>query len=106
MVLGAGKVVVGVVGGDQLVGVLKAFPGGVLGVMLVAAAVELAGAGLGGLGEERVVVALVTAGGMVATRNAGVGFVVGWLWYWVCMAGDGGEEGGERRPLLRGEARC
>ena len=102
MVLGMVKMVAGVVGGHQLVGVLKAFPGGVLGVMLVAAAVELAKAGLEGLGEDGVVVALVTAGAMVATRNAGVGFVVGWMWHWACMAVDGGEGGGERRALLRG----
>lgn len=102
MVLGASKMVVGAVFGESLVGLLKGFPAGVLGVMLVAAAVELSRAGLVGLGEEGMAVALVTAAGMVATRNAAVGFAVGLLWHGAYTVRDTLDRSeGERRALLR-----
>ncbi|KAK1754626.1 sulfate transporter [Echria macrotheca] len=97
MMLGVVKVLSGLVFGDVLVRFLGVFPEGILGVMLVVAAVELCRAGLQGLGEEGLEVALMTAAGMVAMRNAAVGFVVGMVWERVGRARDGGEEG---RPLL------
>lgn len=114
IVLGAVKVALGVVAlakGDAVVSVLRRFPKAVLGVMVLAAGVELAKVGeslnfgardlredgnavgeFAGrkrareLGEEerkeRWMVMMVTVAGLLAFRNDGIGFVAGMMWHW------------------------
>ena len=117
MVLGAVKMAIGLIfGGEGLLKFLGRFPGGVLGIMLAAAGIELAKAGVGiyGHGEalhgvlgrktdEEVTVVLVTAVAMLMTKNAGAGFIVGMLCHWSYRRADWWERRwivGERRPLL------
>lgn len=127
VLLGVLKMGVGVVcffggggsgGDDGVMGVLGRFPRGVLGVMVVAAGLELSKAGAGlsqtergvvGVGElqERWVVMMVTAAGTLAFGNDAVGFVAGCCCHGAYKVADWGERrwargvAGERRPLLR-----
>ncbi|KAK4199192.1 hypothetical protein QBC40DRAFT_176967 [Triangularia verruculosa] len=112
MALGVVKVAAGWLWGEGLERLLKTFPEGVLGVMLAAAGVELAGKGLdlsrgedqgedGLNAEERLVITLMTAAGMVATKNAAIGFLIGGLCYGCYRLKNRGEESGERTGLLR-----
>ncbi|KKA30927.1 hypothetical protein TD95_004640 [Thielaviopsis punctulata] len=103
MVLGAMKMVLGLVWGESLGGVMAAFPRSVLGVMVVAAGVELAGAGMSlnhgatdlvevaangecvvrAVGEEerrqRWTVMMMTVGAGMACKSTAVGFAAGML---------------------------
>ncbi|KAK3301308.1 uncharacterized protein B0H64DRAFT_450071 [Chaetomium fimeti] len=124
VVLGLAKVLVGVLavsgGRAGVMRVLGGFPRGVLGVMVVAAGLELGKVG-GGVDdhvelleggkvgrEERWMVMMVTAAGTLAFRNDGVGFLAGCCCHgayvladWVERRRGGGWGLGERRPLLR-----
>lgn len=112
VVLGALKLALGLFGGDRLfVALLEGFPRALLGVMVLAAGVELAkvgremgeqialwegavgdGDGDGDAEEERKagrremegrwMVMLVTVAGCLAFKNDAVGFVAGMLWHW------------------------
>ncbi|GAB1313940.1 Molybdate transporter 1 [Madurella fahalii] len=122
VLLGAAKLVVGLAFGDTVLGVLRGFPAGLLGVMVLAAGLELARAGAGPSGEdgggretqEGWTVMMVTAAGILAFKNDAVGFLAGvgcHLSYkaagWVegrrgdAREGSGVGESGERRALLR-----
>lgn len=120
MVLGAVKMAIGLVfGGESLLKFLGRFHGGVLGIMLAAAGVELAKAGVGIYGhgrarhdvlgrkndeaQEELTVVLMTAAAMLVTKNAGAGFIVGMLCHWSYRRADWWERRqlvGERCPLL------
>ncbi|VDB92053.1 unnamed protein product [Peniophora sp. CBMAI 1063] len=110
VMLGLAKLLLGLVGGEAFVSLLASFPKSLLGVMVIAAGVELAKVGeslnagardlwqaadVDGNGElgrkprepdeeerrERWSVMLVTIAGLLALRNDGVGFVAGILWH-------------------------
>jgi hypothetical protein len=130
ILLGAAKVVLGLLFGETLVGLLGAFPRSLLGVMVLASGLELArvGAGLnhgaadlwessveGATGllrrhrevseqerAERWTVMLMTAAGMLAFKNTAVGFIAGMLCYGAYLLADLVER---RRAgnVLRGE---
>ena len=119
ILLGVVKVVVGIVFGESLRTLLDAFPGVILGVLLVVAGAELARVGVvfrggdfeAGGQEEALTVVMMTAAGMLALKNAAAGFAVGMLWYgayrvadWVerrrGTGGVGATMEGERRALL------
>ncbi|PGH01544.1 hypothetical protein AJ79_07892 [Helicocarpus griseus UAMH5409] len=113
IILGAFKMAVGLFFGNTLVGLLGRFPKSLLGVMVIAAGLELAGVGeslnterawdlqgrlTGGLEEEgsgtvlteekrkqRWTVMLVTVGMLVAFKNDGVGFLAGMACHWTYM---------------------
>ncbi|OJJ48724.1 hypothetical protein ASPZODRAFT_130842 [Penicilliopsis zonata CBS 506.65] len=108
--LGLLKLVIGVFFGESLVGLLKRFPAALLGVMVIAAGLELASVGeslntsardlsgvlgepdeAGRLGEippseferkKRWTVMLVTISLLVGFKNDGIGFVAGMLCWW------------------------
>ncbi|KAK4149234.1 hypothetical protein C8A00DRAFT_19051 [Chaetomidium leptoderma] len=142
VLLGVGKVVLGGLvvgfgggGTTTVMGVLEGFPKGVLGVMVVAAGLELGkvGAGLNTRGagdlweesvatttaaggerrwrevgvveqQERWMVMMVTAAGILAFRNDAVGFLAGCCCHAAYRAADWFERRqtrGERSPLLR-----
>ena len=110
IVLGAVKLLLGLFVGDALMVLLRAFPKSLLGVMVIAAGVELAKVGeslnLGArdlweqgsnddaasgrkpktLSEEeraaRWSVMLVTVAGLLAFKNDAVGFIAGMFWHW------------------------
>ncbi|KAF2091904.1 hypothetical protein K490DRAFT_53073 [Saccharata proteae CBS 121410] len=111
IILGVIKMALGIFGGQGLVALLGRFPKSLLGVMVLAAGVELAkvgeslNAGARDLWEDaemeqndtlgkrmrepdeqerkdRWAVMLVTVAGLLAFRNDAVGFVVGMLWHW------------------------
>ncbi|KAK4190629.1 sulfate transporter [Podospora australis] len=120
MILGLMKMVLGVFFGNSLLGILEKFPRGVLGVMVLAAGLELAKAGLMGVTltaetgrkeKEEWVVVMMTVLGLMGFRNDAAGFVMGMV-TWGCYRGlDKLErrrerrvvvgDDGERRPLLR-----
>jgi hypothetical protein len=103
MVLGLVKVVLGWMFGDGLRGLLEAFPGTVLGVLVVLAGVELGRCGIVGVeGEEGMVVMMMTAAGTLALRNAAGGFVVGVVWH----AGYKAAAWWKRRERQAGESRA
>lgn len=110
--LGVVKLVLGLLFGNTLVGLLKKFPTSFLGVMVIAAGLELAGvgeslntSGAWDLGKRdqrgphlpasvseatvneserkrRWTVMVVTVGLLVAFKNAGIGFIAGMLCHW------------------------
>jgi len=109
MLLGLFKILLGICFGESLVQLLRAYPKSLLGIMVLAAGLELAKVGeslnhgardldLGDehtspeqqqqreLGEkerkERWNVMFMTVGGLLAFRNDGVGFVAGMLCHW------------------------
>ncbi|KAA8647161.1 hypothetical protein EYZ11_003861 [Aspergillus tanneri] len=109
VILGAVKLFIGLFFGESLVELLKRFPTALLGVMVIAAGLELASVGeslntmgardiakasvLGGttpLTDEerrrRWTVMMVTVGLLVGFRNDGVGFVAGMLCHWIYKA--------------------
>ncbi|KAI9861855.1 MAG: hypothetical protein M1824_001966 [Vezdaea acicularis] len=110
ILLGAFKLFLGLLFGDSLVHLLRRFPKGLLGVMVVAAGLELAKVGESlNLGArdlwahegdaERVLtdddrkrrwsVMLVTVGGLLAFRNDAVGFAAGMALHWAYLLQDG-----------------
>jgi MFS superfamily sulfate permease-like transporter len=109
--LGALKLLIGVFFGESLVGLLKRFPSALLGIMVIAAGLELVGVGeslnthgardvgaasavIGDSAREtpssldeaerkrRWTVMMVTVGLLVAFKNDAVGFVAGMLCHW------------------------
>jgi MFS superfamily sulfate permease-like transporter len=113
IILGLVKLILGLFVGEALVDLLREFPKSLLGIMVVAAGVELAkvgeslNAGARDLWEEvsgdegrkhrelseeerreRWSVMLVTMAGLLAFRNDAVGFLAGLLWHWGLHAQD------------------
>merc|ERR1711981_32434 len=105
MILGIAKLVLGLFVGEALVDLLRTFPNSLLGIMVIAAGVELAKVGeslnMGArdLWEEsssgskqkaldneerkaRWEVMLVTVAGLLAFKNDAVGFLAGMIWHW------------------------
>lgn len=110
IVLGLIKLILGLFVGEPLVDLIRAFPKSLLGVMVIAAGVELAKVGeslntgardlweesSGDHGEEgrkqktlnederraRWSVMMVTVAGLLAFRNDAIGFLAGLLWHW------------------------
>ncbi|KAI0017453.1 hypothetical protein F4780DRAFT_593176 [Xylariomycetidae sp. FL0641] len=129
VLLGAFKIVLGVVFGESLLDLLGAFPKSLLGVMVMAAGLELAKVGqslnhgASDLWESAVnvvrkhrkvsddersrrwTVMLMTTAGILAFKNDAVGFVAGMLCHYAYLLADWVERkrarrGGERAPLL------
>ncbi|KIW07505.1 uncharacterized protein PV09_01470 [Verruconis gallopava] len=113
VILGCVKLALGLFVGEALVDLLREFPKSLLGVMVIAAGVELAkvgeslNSGARDLWEEsseeegrkhrspsederraRWSVMLVTVAGLLAFRNDAVGFLAGMLWHWGLHAPD------------------
>ena len=105
--LGTLKLILGLFVGDALVDLLRQFPKSLLGIMVIAAGVELAkvgeslNVGARDLWEESAVgqgktsrqlseeerrerwsVMLVTVAGLLAFRNDAIGFLAGMFWNW------------------------
>lgn len=117
IILGLVKLILGLFVGDGIVPLLQRFPKALLGIMVLAAGVELAKVGQsvgenrdlweqaendGGNGEaaqrskedvekeskNRWTVMLVTAAGCLAFKNDAVGFLAGLIWHWaLCVPG-------------------
>lgn len=101
--LGVLKVIIGLVFGETLIDLLKRFPTGFLGIMVIAAGLELVSVGeslntlgardLSGSGRvlsaeehrQRWTVMMVTVGLLVGFRNDAVGFAAGLLCHWVYL---------------------
>ncbi|EMC92387.1 hypothetical protein BAUCODRAFT_287204 [Baudoinia panamericana UAMH 10762] len=111
MLLGLLKLVLGLVAGDAIVPLLQRFPRSLLGVMVLAAGIELAKVGQS-VGESRDLweqaeredehgesftdtekererergnrwlTMLITAGGCLAFKNDAIGFLAGLIWHW------------------------
>ncbi|KAI7850540.1 hypothetical protein BDC45DRAFT_572778 [Circinella umbellata] len=85
IILGLGKLLLGIVFGSSLVGLLQVFPNSILGVMLFISGVELASAARAinnGVSDEvkqkeNWTVMLVTMAALVAYSNDGIGFLAG-----------------------------
>lgn len=123
IILGTAKMLLGIFAGEGLVRLLAGFPKALLGVMVLAAGIELAkvgeslnvGArdlfdGEGGTARipdaeerrDRWAVMLVTVAGLLAFRNDAVGFIAGMLWHHGLRIGKPRtfHASGERSPLL------
>ncbi|PNS19081.1 hypothetical protein CAC42_1817 [Sphaceloma murrayae] len=103
VLLGLVKLLLGLFVGETALPLLQRFPRGMLGVMVLAAGVELARVGREGMErDEDWAAALVTVAGCLAFRNDGVGFAVGMVWVWGMRAGRRwkGRGSGEEEPLL------
>ncbi|GJC98043.1 sulfate transporter [Colletotrichum higginsianum] len=133
IVLGLFKIVLGVIFGNSLIDLLKHYPKSLLGVMVIAAGLELAkvghslnhgasdlwessvGSGDGGFTRqhrtlsdneraERWTVMLMTTAGILAFRNDAIGFIAGMLCYWAYRLSDRTQKWWEsRRSLIGGE---
>lgn len=133
VMLGLGKLALGLAINEQwLVTCLRKFPPGLLGVMVLAAGVELARAGqsLNGAGardlweevegsgsdgkrvreltetqkSDRWMVMMITVGGLLAFKNDAVGFTAGVLWHWALEVPKWWEMRRRRgRRLVQGE---
>ncbi|KAF2155091.1 hypothetical protein K461DRAFT_266408 [Myriangium duriaei CBS 260.36] len=121
VILGGVKLLLGLFVGDAVLPLLKKFPHALLGVMVLAAGVELARVGRdlsdqnalweeaegesGKLDDaqvaERWLVMLVTVAGCLAFKNDAVGFAAGMVWHW----GVVGQRYLERRGGLLGRRR-
>ncbi|OQO13987.1 hypothetical protein B0A48_00862 [Cryoendolithus antarcticus] len=111
IVLGTFKLLLGLFAGNAIVPLLQRFPKSLLGVMVIAAGVELAKVGQGASntsdlweqaerqsgdgsaaeetkviiekqGKDRYMVMLVTVAGCLASKNDALGFTIGMLWHW------------------------
>ncbi|TKW54109.1 Molybdate transporter 1 [Colletotrichum tanaceti] len=131
IVLGLFKIVLGVVFGNSLIDLLKHYPKSLLGVMVIAAGLELAkvghslnhgasdlwessvGSGGGGFTRqhrtlsdneraERWTVMLMTTAGILAFRNDAIGFVAGMLCYWAYRLSNRTQKWWESRRSLTG----
>lgn len=127
ILLGLFKIVLGIVLGESLIGLLSAFPKSLLGIMVIAAGLELAKVGqslnhgANDLWEstveqrvhrkisdeerfERWTVMLMTTAGILAFKNDGVGFLAGMFCHWAYRIAAWLEKRrsgrGERMPLL------
>jgi MFS superfamily sulfate permease-like transporter len=126
ILLGLFKIFLGVVVGESLIGLLWAFPNSLLGIMVIAAGLELAKVGQSlnhgatdlweSSVEERIhrkisdterserwTVMLMTTAGILAFKNDAVGFLAGMFCHWAyrIAAWLENRRGGERTPLLR-----
>ncbi|KAI1483027.1 hypothetical protein F4774DRAFT_367933 [Daldinia eschscholtzii] len=127
ILLGLFKMILGIVFGETLLDLLKGFPKSLLGIMVVAAGLELAKVGqslnhgASDLWEssvdqdqrkrhrdisdqersERWTVMLMTTAGILAFKNDGVGFVAGMLCYWAYKVADWIEKRGDHRSSER-----
>lgn len=123
IILGIAKMLLGIFAGEGLVRLLAGFPKALLGVMVLAAGIELAKVGEslnvgardltdteGGATRipdaeerrDRWAVMLVTVAGLLAFRNDAVGFIAGMLWHYGLRIGKPRilHASGERSPLL------
>ncbi|EPE10190.1 sulfate transporter [Ophiostoma piceae UAMH 11346] len=112
VMLGAAKVALGLFLGETLVDLLRSFPRSLLGVLVLAAGLELAGAAAS-LNEgpstqfspeekkERWTVMLMTAACLLAFKNDAVGFLAGLLCHGAYRLADRLESCGSRRRLQR-----
>lgn len=119
IILGLFKIALGLIFGESLLGLLKHYPKGLLGVMVIAAGLELAKVGqslnhgasdlwedaaaenegsnimrrLRSLSDderaERWTIMLTTTAGLLAFRNDAIGFIAGMLCFWSYRASDG-----------------
>jgi MFS superfamily sulfate permease-like transporter len=130
IILGLFKLLLGLFTGDALVNVLQLFPKSLLGIMVIAAGVELAkvgeslNVGARDLWEEsaeqegrkpkhlteeerreRWSVMMVTVAGLLAFRNDAVGFLAGMLWHWGLRAPEYWSRGQEGRSWFGFRAR-
>lgn len=108
IILGLFKLTLGVIFGESLLGLLKAFPKSLLGIMVIAAGLELANVGesLNSTAADLVdkdsgtpkqievderkrrwTIMLVTVAGILTFKNDGVGFVAGMLCHWSYFVG-------------------
>lgn len=116
ILLGAAKLLFGLFLGETLLDLLRAFPRSLLGVLVLAAGLELASAGAtlnegGGGGDsvsysavqkrERWTVMLMTAACLLAFKNDAVGFVAGLLCHASYRLADALEARRSRRNRLR-----
>ncbi|KAI8966534.1 hypothetical protein F5Y11DRAFT_308511 [Daldinia sp. FL1419] len=123
ILLGLFKMILGIIFGETLLDLLKAFPRSLLGIMVVAAGLELAKVGqslnhgASDLWEtsvdhgqpkkhrnvsdrersERWTVMLMTTAGILAFKNDAIGFVAGMLCYWAYKFADWIEARNSRR---------
>lgn len=118
IILGLVKLVLGIVAGESIIPLLQRFPKGMLGIMVIAAGVELAKVGQSldetqDLWEEaeqendeavqdrdkrrqldererknRWAVMLITVAGCLAFKNDAVGFIAGMVWHWGLAISD------------------
>jgi hypothetical protein len=130
ILLGLFKLILGLVFGESLVDLLKHYPRGLLGVMVLAAGLELCKVGESlnfgardlweaetgnreerGTGKirrevneeeriERWMVMFFTIGGLLAFKNDGVGFLAGMLCHWSYVFAKKTSARGEEEPLL------
>ncbi|KAI0134077.1 putative sulfate transporter [Xylariales sp. AK1849] len=128
VLLGLLKIIVGLIFGESLIGLLGAFPKSLLGIMVIAAGLELAKVGQSlnhgatDLWEssvehqkmhkkisdeerlERWTVMLMTTAGILAFKNDAVGFLAGMFCHWAYRIAEWTERKrearAERRPLL------
>ncbi|KZL82849.1 sulfate transporter [Colletotrichum incanum] len=133
IMLGLFKILLGVIFGNSLINLLNHYPKSLLGVMVIAAGLELAKVGHslnhgasdlwessvsnGGSGimrqhrtlsdderAERWTVMLMTTAGILAFRNDAIGFVAGMLCFWAYRLSDKTQKWWEgRRSLTGGE---
>ncbi|KAI5273760.1 hypothetical protein E4T47_03067 [Aureobasidium subglaciale] len=130
MILGLVKLILGLTAGESIIPLLQRFPKSLLGVMVLAAGVELAKVGqslddVQDLWEEtgqenedaadkrrklneqekrnRWAVMLVTVAGCLAFKNDAVGFIAGMVWHWGLKASEWVQQRQERgqRRLTR-----
>ncbi|KAL1903141.1 hypothetical protein Sste5346_000425 [Sporothrix stenoceras] len=112
ILLGAAKLLFGLFLGETLLDLLRAFPRSLLGVLVLAAGLELASAGAtlneGGdvsysatQKRERWTVMLMTAACLLAFKNDGIGFVAGLLCHASYRLADALEARRSRRNRLR-----
>lgn len=113
--LGILKLVTGLLFGDRIMGLLDRFPSAFLGVMVLAAGLELASAGeslnfqdkgiKSGERKKRWMVMVMTVAITLGVKNAGAGFVAGMCCHWSYMVADwivAKWRGSEGVPLLGG----
>jgi hypothetical protein len=132
IMLGLVKLILGLFVGDALVDVLRVFPRSLLGVMVIAAGIELAkvgetlNAGARDLWDDqsadqgesrkqktldekerkaRWSVMLVTIAGLLAFKNDATGFLAGLLWHWGLHADEYLQQWGVRRTWSWGHRR-
>lgn len=86
LLLGGAKIVAAVLLGASLMGVCRAFPASVLGVMLMFSGLELGSVFRDQKGRGDAFVGLLTAGVSLALNNVGAGFVAGLAAAWLVRA--------------------
>ncbi len=86
LLLGGAKIVAAVLLGASLMGVCRAFPASVLGVMLMFSGLELGSGFRDQKGRGEAFVGLLTAGVSLALNNVGAGFVAGLAAAWLVRA--------------------